>query len=111
MMFSETPIVVHVRFAVGGVDEDPGDRTGAPARVEYPDPVVGEMDAPSAGKCAPMAWRRAESSALIGPLPSAVATTRSSPTWTLTVASVVSPAWWRDPRRRRHRGRPARRGR
>ena len=45
MMFSETPIVVQVRLAVGGVDEDPGDRTGALARVEHPHPVVGQVDA------------------------------------------------------------------
>ena len=38
-----------------------------------------------------MAPRRAPSSALTGPLPSATATMRSAPTWTLTVASVVTP--------------------
>src|SRR5436309_1475273 len=36
-----------------------------------------------------MAWRSALSRALTGPLPSAVLTMRCSPTWTLTVASVV----------------------
>ena len=39
-----------------------------------------------------MAPRSAPSSALTGPFPSAVATTRSAPTCTLTVASVVTPS-------------------
>ena len=38
-----------------------------------------------------MAARRAASRALTGPFPSAVATMRSAPTCTLTVASVVTP--------------------
>ncbi len=41
-----------------------------------------------------MAWRRAESRALTGPFPSAVATTRASSTRTFTVASVrCRPLW------------------
>ena len=44
MMFSETPIVPHSRLAVGGVEQDPGDRAGAVGFVEDADLVVGQLD-------------------------------------------------------------------
>ncbi len=44
MMFSETPIVPQELVAVGGVEEDAGDRAGAVVRVEDAHLVVGELD-------------------------------------------------------------------
>ena len=93
MMFSDTPIVVHTLSPSVRVDEDSGDRPGPPAGVEDPHPVVGEVDvgrAPGSGRRS--RCRSAASRALTGPLPSAVATMRSSSMITLTVASVIWPA-------------------
>ena len=49
-------------LAVGGVDEHPGHRPGAPARVEHPHPVVDEMDAGQRREVRPdgLAQRRVE---------------------------------------------------
>ena len=44
MMFSETPIVPQESLAVGGVEQDAGDRAGAVVRVEDAHLVVGELD-------------------------------------------------------------------
>ncbi len=44
MMFSDTPMVVQVRFPSVRVDQHTGDRTGALPRIEDADPVVGEVD-------------------------------------------------------------------
>ena len=75
MMFSETPIVPQVSCAVGGVEQDAGDRAGAVVLVEDPDLVVDQLDvAPGAGSSSAIASRSARSSAFTGPLPSAVRT-------------------------------------
>ena len=92
MMFSDTPIVVQVRSPSVVSTSTRVTAPGPPPGVEHADPVVGEVDPRQRGKWPPMALRSAASSALTGPFPSAVATTRSGPTWTLTVASVVTGA-------------------
>ena len=61
-------------LAVGGVEQHPGDGAGALVGVEHPHLVVGEVHRGRApGTRSPSALRSAVSSALTGPLPSAVA--------------------------------------
>ena len=89
MMFSLTPIVDHERSPFVESSKSPGDGAGSAGRVEDAHLVIGEMDAAELGKAVaapPDGARRVRAST--GPLPSAVATMRSPPNQTLSVASL-----------------------
>ena len=75
MMFSETPIVPQLACAVGRVEQHPRDRAGALVLVEDPHLVVAQLDVGEVRvELAGSPSRSALSSALTGPLPSAVRT-------------------------------------